>query len=58
MKQHNLNVNLSSSGNDIGNVKALSAFASFSLPKWIFDSGATLHMVAHKNLFFPLIHAI
>ena len=55
LKKHNLNVSLSSSSNDTGNAKALSARADLSSsepePEWIFDSGATHHMVVHKNLF-------
>ena len=55
MKKHNLNISLSSPSNDTGNAKALSARADLSSsepkPEWIFDFGATHHMVVHKNLF-------
>ena len=55
MKKHNLNICLSSPSNDTWNVKALFARAYLSSsepkPEWIFDYGATHHMVVHKNLF-------
>ena len=53
MKKHNINVNLSSPSNNTENAKTLfvtSGF-SFSEPEWIFDSGATHNIAAHKNLF-------
>ena len=49
------NISLSSPINDTGNAKALSARADLSSSEleteWIFDSEATHHIAAHKNLF-------
>ena len=55
MKKHNLNISLYSHSSDTGNAKSLSVREDLSSskpePEWIFDFGATHHMVVHKNLF-------